>query len=60
MTMKATYQAPAVEQLLADTDMLLVASLPEVLTEGQNLENAPTTEETSGNLSRNSIWDDED
>lgn len=61
MTMKAEYQAPAVECLFAEGDSLLQeTSLPEELSDGQDLDKAPTTEQTSGNLSRFNIWDDED
>ncbi len=62
--MKAKYQTPEMEYLFADSESLLGAA--SVLTDdgegniSQGLVNAPTTEETSGNLSRRSIWDDEE
>ena len=58
--MKAKYQIPAIECLFADGESLLDGSLPKNLTDGQDLNNAPTTSETSGNLSRINVWDDED
>ena len=59
--MKAKYQTPAIEGLLADGESILnAASLPSELTQGQNLNNAPETEETSGNLSRLNIWNDDE
>ena len=59
--MKKTYQIPEIEcQFAEGDDLMQTASLPMNLVEGQNLENAPETSETSGNLSRKSIWDDED
>lgn len=59
--MKTKYQIPTIEYILADSENLLDnASLPQNLTDGQNLDKAPTTDATSGNLSRFNVWDDEE
>lgn len=61
--MKATYIKPAIEVMEGETDELLAASLLTTNQEGnliQDLGNAPTTTESSGNLSRKSIWDDDE
>lgn len=59
--MKAKYQIPMIEWLDAESESAFAASLPnDLVGEGQNLNEAPTTEATSGNLSRTNIWDDED
>ncbi|MBR2238927.1 MAG: hypothetical protein IJ887_13855 [Prevotella sp.] len=58
--MKTQYQAPAIEFLFADSESLLEGSLPQTLTDGQDLGNAPTTDATKGNLSRINIWDNDE
>lgn len=59
--MKKTYQTPVT--LLGDLDLqqLLTSSLKSD-ENGiyQDLGDAPTTDATSGNLSRRSVWNDED
>ncbi|MBQ9356611.1 MAG: hypothetical protein IJT98_04915 [Prevotella sp.] len=62
--MKTTYQKPSVEIVKLETTRMIAASklLDDTLGLEQDLSKAPTTNETSGNLSRyhNSLWDDED
>ena len=58
--MKATYQQPMTELLGMISTEMIAASLLTPVEEGQDLNEAPTTDETSGNLSRYSVWDDED
>lgn len=59
--MKATYQQPTTEFLGMISTEMIATSIPQNLAEdGQNLNNAPTTDETSGNLSRYNVWNDED
>ena len=55
--MKAKYQTPSIETISSDLCDLIMASGVE---EGFNTSTAPTTEETSGNLSRRDIWNDEE
>ena len=59
--MKQTYQKPVT--LLGDLDLqqLLTSSLrSDESGIYQDLGDAPTTDATSGNLSRRSVWNDED
>ena len=59
--MKAKYQIPTTDYLFAESGSLLEGSLPANLIDGENLGNAPSTDETSGNLSRyTNVWDDDD
>lgn len=57
--MKATYQKPLIEETDAELTPLMAQSLPESVEEGFNPGSTPETSETSGNLSRRSIWGDE-
>jgi hypothetical protein len=60
--MKAIYQKPAIKSMAADTSELLAASL--FTTEGDNmsqeLKDEYSTDATSGNLSRKSLWEDDE
>ena len=59
--MKTKYQNPVMEYLFAETGNLLEGSqLQDIVTNGQDLGGAPTTNATEGNLSRMNVWDDED
>ena len=58
--MKTKYQIPTIEYLLADSESLLASSLTGIVENGQDLSDAPTTDATSGNLSRFNVWDDEE
>ncbi len=56
--MKAIYQSPKTDVLSISLTHMIAVSSPE---KGQNLNEAPITEETSGNLSRRrDVWDDEE
>ena len=62
--MKAIYQKPAIGTMAADMSELLAAS-PLFQDNGdgsmsQDLGDAPTTTEESGNLSRHSLWDNDE
>ena len=60
--MKTTYLKPEIGELYMSLEEMIAASDP-ILPGGNNnnLNDAPTTGETSGNLSRyNEIWDDEE
>lgn len=54
-----TYQKPVTEliKISVESIMKLGSSIEK---NGQDLGDAPTTTETSGNLSRRSVWDDEE
>ena len=54
--MKKTYISPMVQL----SDMELEQMIAFSVTEGVDLEHVETTDETSGNLSRRSVWDDEE
>ncbi len=56
MTMKKTYIAPSIIWMEAETEEMISASVEK----GFNVDDAPVTTETSGNLSRRSVWDDEE
>lgn len=57
--MKTTYQKPAIKAIVMKSTLLNVIS-QDIVENGQDLGNAPTTDETSGNLSkRNSLWSDD-
>lgn len=62
--MKKTYQTPTSELSTVEMELLTVTSLFEQTDDGgmqQNLDNPDnTTNATSGNLSRRSVWDDEE
>jgi hypothetical protein len=58
--MKAIYQKPSTEFMSTTMSQLMVASLPEKVEDGFNPNDTPTTDQTSGNLSRRKVWDDED
>lgn len=62
--MKATYQKPATGVFTIATTELMAGSLLQQQTDGtikQELDGStPTTTETSGNLSRRSVWDEEE
>ena len=60
--MKAIYQKPAIKSMAADMSELLVASLfsHDGDNMSQELKDEYTTDETSGNLSRQSLWDDDE
>ena len=56
--MKKTYIAPSIIWMEAETEEMISASGVE---NGFKLDGeVPTTEATSGNLSRRSVWDDEE
>lgn len=58
--MKATYQKPLIEETDVELTSLMEASnLPEKVEDGFDPGSTPTTNETSGNLSRRNIWGDE-
>jgi len=54
--MKKAYQKPQAYAEAADLGDMIAASIEK----GFNLEDVETTNETSGNLARRSIWDDDD
>ena len=57
--MKKIYQSPETLLMTIATQQMIAAS--ELIKDNQqNLNEAPTTNETSGNLSRRSVWDDEE
>jgi len=58
--MKAIYQQPTTDiYLVATTQMIAASDL--IKNNSQNLGEAPTTDATSGNLSRRrSLWDEEE
>ena len=56
--MKATYQKPLIEETDAELTPLLEGS-QKLVEDGFNPNDTPTTEETSGNLSRRNVWFDE-
>ena len=57
--MKKTYQSPETLLMAIATQQMIAAS--ELIKDNQqDLSNAPETTETSGNLSRRSVWDDEE
>jgi hypothetical protein len=61
--MKAIYQKPAIGTMATDMSELLAASLFTNNGDGsmsQDLGDAPTTTEESGNLSRHSLWEDDE
>ncbi|MBQ7509297.1 MAG: hypothetical protein IJT53_00050 [Prevotella sp.] len=56
--MKKTYQSPETLLMAIATQQMIAAS--ELIKDNQqDLSNAPETTETSGNLSRRNVWDDE-
>ncbi len=58
--MKTTYQKPETLLMEIATQQMIAAS-DLIKNNQQDLENAPTTGETSGNLSRHrTVWDDEE
>ena len=57
--MKAIYQKPNTELFNVTVAQMIAASLPEKVEDGFNQNDAPTTEATSGNLSRKDLWEDE-
>lgn len=59
--MKAIYQKPETNVTFVAVQQLMVSSPLGNPEDGFNLDDAPETGESSGNLSRGrSIWDDED
>ncbi|MBQ7510032.1 MAG: hypothetical protein IJT53_03910 [Prevotella sp.] len=57
--MKKIYQSPETLLMTIATQQMIAAS--ELIKDNQqDLSNAPETTETSGNLSRRSVWDDEE
>ena len=54
--MKKKYQNPEAEFVGMDLEEMIAFSV----TEGVNLDKAPETDETSGNLSRRSVWDEDE
>lgn len=57
--MKKIYQSPETLLMTIATQQMIAAS--ELIKDNQqNLNEAPETTETSGNLSRRSVWDDEE
>ena len=57
--MKKIYQAPMIETSGMEPEGLMANSVNS-LTEGFNFSEVSETEATSGNLSRQTIWDDEE
>ena len=62
MIMKAIYQKPSTEEVFVSVSQLMSASqTPQNVEEGFDPTDTPTTEETSGNLSRRrTVWEDEE
>ena len=66
--MKATYQKPATDVIVLSTDALLVDTSNGIFTETKTPDNSTIdldgdfneTGATSGNLSRRTVWDDEE
>ena len=61
--MKAIYQKPITEVIAANTSNLMAASMFTTNGDGtisQELSEEHTTTETSGNLSRTNLWDDDE
>ena len=58
--MKKTYQNPRTDIVTITLTQLMSNSPLGPVEEGYSTTDAPETTETSGNLSRRSIWDDED
>ena len=63
--MKATYQNPRTDIITISVAQMIAASNGGLLGDNENpndldLTNAGTTDQTSGNLSRRSVWDDEE
>ena len=61
--MKATYQKPATGVFTIATTELMAGSLLQQQTDGtikQELDEITTTDKSSGNLSRRSVWDEEE
>lgn len=61
--MKAIYQKPITEVIAVNTSNLMAASLFTTNGDGtisQELSEEYTTTETSGNLSRTNLWDDDE
>ena len=56
--MKKTYQSPET-LLMAIATQQMIAAYELIKDNQQDLSNAPETTETSGNLSRRNVWDDE-
>ena len=56
MIMKKKYQNPEAEFVGMDLEEMIAFSV----TEGVNLDDAPETDDTSGNLSRRSVWDEDE
>ena len=57
--MKTTYQKPETLLMEIATQQMIAAS-DLIKNNQQDLENAPNTSEKSGNLSRRTVWDDEE
>ena len=56
--MKKTYQMPTIKRMEAEAEEMMTASGVE---NGFTIdESMPTTDATQGNLSRKSVWDDEE
>lgn len=66
MIMKAIYQKPTTENVVLTTGIHLLAISNGLLGDGEKPkgfnpnEDVNTTDATSGNLSRRSVWDDEE
>ena len=56
MIMKKKYQNPEAEFVGMDLEEMIAFSVTEVV----DLDDAPETEATSGNLSRRSVWDEDE
>ena len=56
--MKQTYQTPSIKWLEAATEEMIAASTS--IEQGFDLNSVAETTETSGNLSRQSLWDDDE
>ena len=58
--MKKIYMMPETLVLNIQTSSMIAGSQFGPVEEGQNLSDAPTTDDTSGNLGRRGLWDDDD
>ena len=58
--MKTIYQKPITEVVVLEVSRMIAGSDFGPVEEGQNLTDAPTTDDTSGNLGRRGLWDDDD
>jgi len=57
--MKKSYQSPAATNVFVELHNMIAAS-DLIKDNQQDLTEAPTTDKTSGNLSRRGVWEDEE